>query len=90
MSMFREWNLSEEAARHIKGAKDMRAAWGMLDAVYDSAPAQGLGATRAPEPLWVERAERGARDTSGANVAELGVGREIGLQWGHIFIDTPH
>jgi hypothetical protein len=90
VSMFREWNLSEEAARHIKGAKDMRAAWGMLDAVYDRAPAQGLGATRAPEPQWVERAEREALGTLGANVAELGVGKEIGLQWGHIFIDTPH
>ncbi len=28
VSMFREWNLSEEAARHIQGAKDMRAARG--------------------------------------------------------------
>ncbi|MFN9908533.1 MAG: hypothetical protein ACK56F_20785, partial [bacterium] len=65
-----EWNLSEEAARHIKGAKDMGAAWEMLDAVYDGAPAQGLGATRAPEPLWVERAGREALGTPGANVTE--------------------
>ncbi len=38
VGMFREWNLSEEAARHIKGAEDMKAAWRMLDAVYDGAP----------------------------------------------------
>jgi hypothetical protein len=44
VGMFREWNLSGEAARHIKGAEDMKAAWGMLDAVYDGAPAQGSGA----------------------------------------------
>jgi hypothetical protein len=90
VGMFREWNLSEEAARHIKGAEDMRAAWGMLDAVYDGAPAQGLGATRAPELLWVERAEEEALGTLGANAAELGVGTGIGLRGGHIFIDTPH
>jgi hypothetical protein len=88
--MFREWNLSEEAARHIKGAEDMRAAWGMLDAVYDGAPAQRLGATRAPELLRVERAEREALGTLGANAAELGVGTGIGLRGGHIFINTPH
>jgi hypothetical protein len=35
VDMFREWNLSEEVARHIKGAEDMQAAWRMLDAVYD-------------------------------------------------------
>jgi hypothetical protein len=107
--MFREWNLSEEAARHIKGAEDMKAAWGMLDTVYDGAPAQGLGAAGAPELQWMERAEESGRRAAGekwlappkareetalgtmsVNAAELGVGTEIGLQGGHIFIDTPH
>jgi hypothetical protein len=57
VGMFREWNLSEEVADHIKGAEDMQAAWRMLDAVYDGAPAQELGAARARELQWMERAE---------------------------------
>ncbi len=72
VGMFREWNLSEEAARHIKGAEDIQAAWRMLDAVYDGAPVQGkdpgLGAARAPEPPWMGRAEgseEGAASTAG-------------------------
>jgi hypothetical protein len=40
VDMFREWNLAEEVACHIKGAEDMSKAWRMLDAVYDDAPAQ--------------------------------------------------
>jgi hypothetical protein len=28
VDMFREWNLAEEVARHVKGAGDMQAAWG--------------------------------------------------------------
>jgi hypothetical protein len=61
VDMFREWNLAEEVARHIKGAEDMQAAWGMLDAVYDGAPIQmknqGSEAGRAPELQGMERAE---------------------------------
>ncbi|MFO0001669.1 MAG: hypothetical protein ACK559_11095, partial [bacterium] len=56
--------------------------------MYDGAPAQELGAARAPEPLWVRRAGTEARGTSGANVTEWGVGKEMGLQGGHVFIDT--
>ncbi len=62
VDMFREWNLAEEVARHIKGAGNMQAAWGMLDAVYDGAPIQmknqGSEVGRAPELQGVERAER--------------------------------
>ncbi len=61
VGMFREWNLSEESARHIKGAEDMKAAWGMLDAVYDGAPAQGLGVAGAPELQWMERGRVGKK-----------------------------
>jgi hypothetical protein len=93
VSMFREWNLSEEAARHIKGAKDMRAAWGMLDAVYDGAPAEGLGAARAPEIQWTGRAEgteaRAAQEEWLAPM-KAGEGREVGSQEKHVFVNTPH
>jgi hypothetical protein len=65
VGMFREWNLSGEAARHIKGAEDMKAAWGMLDAVYDGPPAQGSGAAGAPELQWMERAEESGRGAAG-------------------------
>jgi hypothetical protein len=62
VDMFREWNLSEEVARHIKGAEDMQAAWRMLDAVYDGAPIQMKNQEsevgRAPELQGVEPAER--------------------------------
>jgi hypothetical protein len=61
VDMLREWNLAEEVARHIKGAEDMQAAWGMLDAVYDGAPIRMKGqrseAGRAPELQGMERAE---------------------------------
>jgi hypothetical protein len=40
VNMFREWNLAEGVACHIKGAKDMSMAWRMLDAVYDDTPAR--------------------------------------------------
>ncbi len=40
VDMFREWNLSEEVACHVKGAGDMSVAWRMLDAVYDDTPGQ--------------------------------------------------
>jgi hypothetical protein len=38
VNMFREWNLAERVACHIKGAEDMSTAWRMLDAVYNGAP----------------------------------------------------
>jgi hypothetical protein len=61
VDMFREWNLAEEVACHIKGAEDMSTAWGMLDAVYDGAPAQTSGqapeAGRMLEPQEVESEE---------------------------------
>ncbi len=61
VDMFREWNLAEEVACHIKGAEDMSTAWRMLDAVYDGAPAQTSGkapeAGRMLEPQEVESEE---------------------------------
>ncbi len=61
MNMFREWNLAEEVACHVKGAEDMPTAWRMLDAVYDSPPARTMDQTpeagRASEPQ--EEIERG-------------------------------
>jgi hypothetical protein len=101
VSMFREWNLSEEAARHIKGAKDMRAAWGMLDVVYDDAPAGGSGAARAPGIQWAGRAEgteAGRAEGTEAGAAEekwlapmkAGEEVEVGSQEKHVFINTPH
>jgi hypothetical protein len=93
VSMFREWNLTEEAARHIKGAKDMRAAWRMLDAVYDGAPVEGLGAARAPEIQWVGRAEgveAGAAEEKRLVPMKVGEEVEVGWQEKHVFINTPH
>jgi hypothetical protein len=93
VSMFREWNLSEEAARHIKGAKDMRAAWGMLDVVYDGAPVEGSGVARAPETQWVGRADRteaGATEEKRLAPMKAGEEVEVGSQEKHVFINTPH
>jgi hypothetical protein len=47
VDMFREWNLAEEVACHIKGAEDMSTVWRMLDVVCDGAPAQT--SDQAPE-----------------------------------------
>jgi hypothetical protein len=47
VNMFREWNLAEEVACHIKGAEDMPTAWRMLDAVYGGTPARTMD--QAPE-----------------------------------------
>jgi hypothetical protein len=84
VGMFREWNLSEEAARHIKGAKDMQAAWRMLDAMYDGAPVQGkdpgLEAARAPEPPWMGRAEGSEEGAArGKRLAPPKAGEEAAL-----------
>jgi len=93
VSMFREWNLSEEAARHIKGAKDMRAAWGMLDAVYDGAPAEGPGAAGALGIQWSGRAEEtkaGAAEEEWPAPMEAGEGMEAGPQERHVCVNTPY
>ncbi len=45
VNMFREWNLAEEVACHIKGAEDMPTAWRMLDTVYDDTPARTMDQT---------------------------------------------
>ncbi len=45
VNMFREWNLAEEVACHIKGAEDMPTAWRMLDAIYDDTPAWTMDQT---------------------------------------------
>jgi hypothetical protein len=61
VNMFREWNLAEGVACHIKRAKDMLTAWRMLNTVYDDAPARTIdwaledGGTS--EPQEEERAE---------------------------------
>jgi hypothetical protein len=61
VDMFREWNLAEEVACHIKGAEDMSTAWRMLDAVYNDTPAQTNDpmpeAGRMLEPQEIESEE---------------------------------
>ncbi len=68
VNMFREWNLAEEVAGHVKGAEDMPTAWRMLDAVYDSPPARTMDqmpeAGRASEPQEKESGEESEAGTT--------------------------
>jgi hypothetical protein len=58
VKMFREWNLAEDVACRIEGAKDMPAAWRTLDSIYGTPLALTLDQTPEaggmPEPQEVE------------------------------------
>jgi hypothetical protein len=51
VKMFREWNLAEDVACRIEGAKDMPAAWRTLDSIYGAPLAPATGQT--PEAGWM-------------------------------------
>jgi hypothetical protein len=48
VTMFKEWNLSEEVASCINGAEDMPEAWRMLDVIYNGARTPAKGQSRKP------------------------------------------
>jgi hypothetical protein len=85
VDMFREWNLAEEVACHVKGAGDMQAAWRMLDAVYDGTPIRTKGqmseAGRTLELQEVESEEGSETETaSERQLAPPQAGRETAFR----------